>query len=256
MGRVDSHLVLDRKGLRIERPRRRKHVIDQGLRHAVVLDVEEADGRSRSRQVVGHGLEPCGRSAMQLPDIDDRDRIGIDDFRRGVAHVRPSVGSNGAIRTPWRLEAVTVAVLAAPFKPEPVGAWRRPGPLRPGKGNGYSAAARRGFATSSGFEGGSSNSSASMLLAAAGDLFGRGPRPPPHLPAACRRCASSFTERSRRRPTSAMRRTSARIKSAGSRIRASRTTACTTWIASISSEGETIMTRARNARWITSSKCS
>ena len=131
MGRVDSHLVLDRKGLRIERPRRRKHVVDQGLRHAVVLDVEEADGRSRSRQVVGHGLEACGRSAMQLADVDDRDRFGIDDFRRGVAHVRPSVGSNGAIRTPRRLEAVTVAFLAAPFKPVP---GRRLAPTRTSPG--------------------------------------------------------------------------------------------------------------------------
>ena len=91
----------------------------------MVLDVEEADGRSRSRQVVGHGLETCGRSAMQLPDIDDRDRFGIDDFRRGVTHVRPSV----ARMARRRLEAVTVAFLAALFKPVPGRHMAPTGPL-------------------------------------------------------------------------------------------------------------------------------
>ena len=124
MGRVDLHLVLDGKGLRIERPGGRKHVVDQGLRYAVILDVKEANRRSCLCQVVGHGFEACRGSAMQLANIDYGYRVGIDYFRGGVAHVRPSwhwQRSNGVIRRQRRLEAVTVAFLAAPFKPRDAG---------------------------------------------------------------------------------------------------------------------------------------
>src|SRR5215204_936024 len=253
MGRVDPHLVLDAKGLGIERPRRRKHVVDQRLRHAVVLDVEEADGRSRSRQVVGYGFEPCGGSAVQLPDIDDRDRFGIDGFRRGVTHVRPSVGSNGAIRGGSRL---TVAFLAAPFKPVPGRRMAPTGPLRPGKVNGYSAAARRGFATSSGFDGTSSNSSASMFWPRL-TIFSAEVRIWATSSWAWRKWLSSLPTRSLNRPTSARSFwTSVWITRASSRMRASRTSAWRTWIASASSDGETMTMRARWAFWTTSSKCS
>src|SRR5829696_563958 len=253
MGRVDPHLVLDGKGLGIERPRRRKHVVDQRLRHAVVLDVEEADGRSRSRQVVGYGFEPCGGSAGQLPDIDDRDRFGIDGFRRGVTHVRPSVGSRSGRRGGSRL---TVAFLAAPFKPVPGRRMAPTGPLRPGKVNGYSAAARRGFATSSGFDGTSSNSSASMFWPRL-TIFSAEVRIWATSSWAWRKWLSSLPTRSLNRPTSARSFwTSVWITRASSRMRASRTSAWRTWIASASSDGETMTMRARWAFWTTSSKCS
>src|SRR5215207_8067873 len=256
MGRVDPHLVLDGKGLGIERPRRRKHVVDQRLRHAVVLDVEEADGRSRSRQVVGYGFEPCGGSAVQLPDIDDRDRFGIDRFRRGVTHVRPSVGSNGAIRTPRRLKAHSrVSRSSVQARAGSAHGADRTS-LRPGKVNGYSAAARRGFATSSGFEGGWSNSSASMFWPRL-TIFSAEVRIWATSSWAWRKWLSSLPTRSLSRPTSARSFwTSVWITRASSRRRASRTSAWRTWIASASSDGETMTMRARWAFWTTSSKCS
>ena len=106
--------------------------------------------------------------------------------------------------------------------------------------------------------------------------FGRAPRTPSRRCArragrpcrtrsGCRRyrcwpgwkCVCSAVTRSSSRPTSSSNsRTSFWILCASSRIRTSRSSACTTWIDSISIDGETITTRARIARCTTSSKCS